>query len=388
MQNLGEIFLVLTVTNFFVSTIGPPISMYLYRHYNNVDLAGLPEFFGRILFWLTVFCTIFVMSSSIIFHRVGSYWQLTYVAASYSHFLVYMYFLILDSVLVAICYLKLDFRSVLTSRFLFFVGSLTIIPCSFSGSPHWMLSFAVGPLLGSFFLMVRMLKGREIVFHRLAATTPRRGAWRDLGGMFVACLSSQVFVYADRWVLASYKIAKEEIAFFTIAVQACTLLMFPIEKLSEMTMPYISMIASRGDFSRKHLAIFVFLSVISMAYVVTFGLLIGYCYIRLFKSAYFAGTWKYFIIFLFGYCFYPMYLFCRGIAIRFFSTSVLVFPYVSVSVFYVLGSTIVMRLFWFPEGIAYIKSLCLALLAGIYVVIFYPLISESRERQEALGDVR
>ena len=249
---------------------------------------------------------------------IASFWNLSFSRAEFTCLLLFMLLSVVDSFLLARVHFDYNFKKGFYSRVWFFAASLFIIPAFIFFQKYWLISFVIPPLLSGLVLFAGLKINNKIAFTGRIHKQYMQPMFKYYLYFFITCLGSQFLIYCDRWFIASFNIAKIEIVYFTIAVQACTLIMFPIEMVGNLMMPSVA--------NKKSLEMITplqarkaFLAMAgSVILTIPFGIVVGLVFFRLYKPAYFEHIWRYFIVILAATALYPIQTFSRPYLIKFF----------------------------------------------------------------------
>jgi len=275
-----------------------------------------------------------------------------------------------------------DFFPLLVGRILIFVCVAISIPIYDKyGSPWWILIIGAGPFLSAGFLLYQVLKKRYIRFkfidfNIIITLLPvviiyiigHSGAW--------------VLSMGDRWLLASFNVGMEQVAYLSVAVQASLLSIFPVEMISILITPIVCNINSFNDISQGHARKSLCIMGISIIFLATIGLLGGYLYIWLFyDNIYLVNALPLYFVLMLGMFFYPFLVFARPYVTRFYSPWTIFFTEVISGMF---GICVMFLLFsaWGVWGVVVGRSAGYICKSVIYLIIVQArLLLIARERR-------
>jgi O-antigen/teichoic acid export membrane protein len=325
-SKFGELLLLMTTINFYITTLGAPAIMAFYRQFRNIPPDETSQFFGTLLQGVMIGMVALGGMNVLLYDIIAAYWQLTFTQTDFFYLLCYMGMFVIDMLLLARTQYDYNFTAGFYSRVIFFFCSFIVIPVYTYYPENWLFSFAFAPAASSLTLYIILLRKGQISFTWANLNKYLPELSKNYLFFLLTCISSQLMIYCDRWLLASYNIPKAEIAYFTIAVQACSLIVFPVDRVSDLMMPSVTNISEFNSISRTQARKSLLALAASMIYVVTFGLVIGLLFFKLYKPTYYEQGWKYFIILLIGTFFYAIQSFSRSFLIRFFPIRYMLVP--------------------------------------------------------------
>jgi len=376
-QELGELLFLITIAYFVVSAIGAPLSMSLYRNYNT-KLVDYPCYVIRLLKYMIVPYIVIMTLAAISFQNIKNLFDIAMNEADMLWFLTYIFIMIIDNVLISTMYLKYEFGKTLVSRTVYML-CVFMIPILYKMTGLWFLSFAIAPIVSVMVTLWFIMTGSNDSIDEKVYLGITSKVCHNYLGFFLACLVSQLLVYMDRWIIVAFDNQKSEVAYFTVAIQACSLILFPLEKLSEFIAPQIANMNNIEEMTRKYVFKVMALTLSSMVYVVTFGTLFGYVYFKLFKSTYFEHGWKYFIILIACNSLYPVYIYSRNIIIKFYSNSSLIVPNLVAIILQLSISTWLISLGYKVEAVSIGKGASIVALSLSVLVLLYLPVRKKRK---------
>ena len=338
---LGEVLLALTLINLYITTFTPPLVMTMRREFANFPGEASAVFSGALLKILAALALGLLLLNALFYKNLAVFWQLSLGQAEFFWLLIYMAFYMADSLLLARTYVEFDFRTGLQSRVAFFLGTLLILPAYNYFPAHWLAAFFLAPLASSGLLLYNLRKQGKITLGGSTAAVFTASMRRDWLFFLSSCAVSQIMVYSDRLLIASFNVSKAEIAYFIIAVQAGTLVMFPVEQLGEQVSQHVANWESLDKVSPAQARKTLLAMFGAAVYVITFGLAIGYLFFRLYKPAYIQHGWHYFLIILSGLAVYCAYVFSKSYLVKFFPASKMLLT-LSVGYLLQLGTTFIL----------------------------------------------
>lgn len=181
----------------------------------------------------------------------------------------------------------------------------------------WPLLFVLAPAAGISALLVNLVQLGGLSFSGVNFKSLR---------LIVAPMSIYLFGLAsgwllrmsDRWILGETGLPGEQIAYYSVAIQASFLVLFPLEHISVVLMSMFSNVKDLDHISRKQIRRYFAVLGISIAGLAVFAPLLGYGYIRLlFGTEYLRIGMPVFLIALAGMMIYLFQMFGRGIVVRF-----------------------------------------------------------------------
>lgn len=315
---LGELLLTMTTMNFYVTVFAPPMVMLLYRHFSEVNEESKAEFTGWLLKALLLGICLLASVNIVGFKALGPLCNLAITTGEFSWLLVYMGALGVDTFLLARVHFDFMFGKGLLSRLACFVGYMTIIPMFFMFPQGFFFSLVLGPVMGCSVLLYVLIREEKLSFKEGILGDKWLVVKRDLGWFFLSCLCSQLFVYSDRWLLASFHVTKAKIAYYIIAAQACSLILFPTEKVAELIMPSIGNLKTMRQLTKSQTKKLLGALAGTMAYIGSLGLALGYFFLGLYEESYMENGWPVFLVLMAGNFFYVGFIYSRGFLIKFY----------------------------------------------------------------------
>jgi len=365
--SFAELLLIMTSMNFYVTIFGPSLAMALYRHLGEMGTELRAVYTGALFKIMLIGLVIIAILHLPLYGVLTHYWNLSLKEMDYLYALVYMICLSLDTFLLSRAHFDYHFRLGFISRFVYFVGTLLIIPFFLVWHNNWMLAFIIAPLMSVSFLSVSLVRSGMM---RLRSHVP----WRDVSRfgreamMFILTgIISQFLMYSDRWILAAYNVPKPELAYYIIAVQAGLLVSFPVDRMSELMMPYIGHLSDMNSLTKKQATKSLLSLALGLIYMATFGLVIGYLFFKLYHPDFMANGWRYFLIILAGTCFFSIYTFSRAYVFRFFSAPFLYGPFLIGTIVQIGGMVVFLSIERDAVGAAYGRFLGFLTIGIIYM---------------------
>ena len=325
----GEFLLLISTINFYSTVFAPPAIMVLYRHFAEIPDSARARYFGGLLRSLAGVLGCIIAVNVFCYDSIARYWNLSYTKMDFFYLLSYMFFYSSDSLLLARVHYDLNFKIGLYSRVVFAFSCLLIIPVYNASPKQWLFSLTFAPAMSCMILLLNLISKKDISFRKLSLSgkiLPRMG--KDYIYFFFAGLSSQVLMYSDRWIIASFGIAKEAMAYYLVAVQASLLIVFPVERLGELITPSVANLKSWDQLTRTQARKSLVLMAGSMAYILSLGFIFGYIFLKLYHPLYREYGWAYFTILQFGMGLFTTYIFSRPYLMKFYSPLYLLLPFV------------------------------------------------------------
>lgn len=327
LNTFADLLLLMTTMNFYVTILGPPVTMTFYRRFIDMSEEESADYTGALLKIMAGALTLLIFLHLPLYDFLARIWKLSMGKSDFLYALLYMFFLSIDAFLIARTHFEFGFQTGFISRAIFFFGTLLIIPCSLFFPENWMFSFIAAPFMSSVFLTIRLVQeGRLHLAGKLSKVDLPRFGW-DYTGFFLAGIGSQLLMYSDRWIVAAYNVPKAQLAYYIIAVQASLLVSFPVDRMSELMMPYIGHLKSMDSLTINQARKSVLSMGIGLVYLGTFGIAIGYLFFKLYQPSFLEYGWRYFIIMLGGVCLFTIYTYSRAYLVLFFPSSYLIGPF-------------------------------------------------------------
>lgn len=359
--------MVMTLINFFITAFGAPITMAFYRHFRSMDKTGVSETTGSV-FSIIAFGSCFgILVNMVFYDSIAHAWRLTMHARDYFFFLCYMLFFILDSFLLARIQLDFEFRKGFITRVIFFMASLLVIPAFKYYNAIWMMSFILAPGLSTATLLYFLLHDGKISLRQGISFRRDKHLFSTYAVFLLSTISSQLLIYCDRWILAFFNISKSDIAYYTIAVQACTLILYPVDRIGELMMPTVSNLESMEQISKQQARKSLFALLGSIVYISTAGILIGHLFFKLYNPIYLEQGWNFFIVLIIGVMFYPLYIFSRAFLISHFPASSILKVNILAVITQVVVSTVLMFYLYNARGVAIGKTISFIVMAAVSI---------------------
>jgi O-antigen/teichoic acid export membrane protein len=182
---------------------------------------------------------------------------------------------------------------------------------------RWPLLFAVAPAMAIASISIYLVGNNAL---SLKGAGPAM-AKRILGPMSIylfGLAAAWVMRMGDRWILGESGLPGEQIAYYTVAIQASFLVLFPLEHVSVVLMSLFSNVKTLDEIEPAHLRRYFLALAASMGILALAGPLLGYAYIRLlFGPEYVAVGMPVYLISLGALVIYLFQMFGRGIIVRF-----------------------------------------------------------------------
>ena len=203
---------------------------------------------------------------------------------------------------------------------LFYSAGLLLVPIGCASGwlgERWPLLFAAAPACSLAAILPYLARTGGLSL---------RGAGLATGGRILGPMSIYLFglvsIYlmrmADRWILGEAGLPGEQIAYYTVAIQAAFLVLFPLDHVSSVLVAYFSNVERISDIEPVHARRYFYALGLSMAGLVLAGPPLGYAYIRfLFGVEYLRVGMTVYLITLGALAIYLLQMFGRGIIVRF-----------------------------------------------------------------------
>jgi len=365
-QAFGEFLLIMTIINFYITTFGSALTMAFYREFKDIPENMRPSIMGNTFNTILIGFGLLIIANILGYGFFTTFWRLSFHKLSYFYLLCYALFFIIDSLLLARVYFDFNFRIGFYSRIVFFTASLFLIPAFIFFPNQWIAYFMLAPATSSIMLLLCLKYEGKITLKTLNLNSYTRKNISSYFSFLLSCLISQTLVFSDRWVVAFLDIPKSEIAYLTIAIQACSLIVFPVERLADLMLPSTANIEHFRDITKLK-AKKSFIAVCgSILYVLLFGMLIGFIFFKLYKPSYIEYGWKYFNLLLIGVSFIPFQILSRAYIVRFFPISYTIIPQLIGASLQITLIIMLLPLFSGATGAAVGRSI-----TGIFIALIY-----------------
>lgn len=365
----ADLLLLMTTMNFYITVFGPPVTMAFYRRFGELGEEGRAVYTGALLKLMAGGLILLVLLHLPFYDVVARAWMLSLGRTDFLYALMYMVVLSLDAFLLSRAHFDFGFRLGFTSRAIFFLGSLLIIPIFLFFPENWMLSFSVAPLMSILFLMICLVREGKL---RLTGRLPKQDCTRlglDYLVLFFTGISSQLLMYSDRWILATFNVPKAQIAYYIIAVQASLLVSFPVDRMGELMMPYLGHMKDMDSLTRSQARKSLFALGVGLVYLVTIGVVIGYLFFKLYNPNFLEQGWQYFVIMLGGACLFTVYTFSRAYLFRFFPGPYLYGPFLLAAAVQIGATVLFLSAQRDAIGSAYGRLLGFMVISVLYFIV-------------------
>lgn len=320
-SGFGSLMLIFSIINFCLPVFNGSLTTAFFRFSKNYE-GKQKNVYRSTLFWSSTFLTSAIVALiCAVIPFIESQWNDQRVTYWLPFFLIYYFFFSVNELFSAFLIMEQDYKSLLVGKILYFLTLVMSVPVYdyFVNSPWWIIVVGAGPLSSFLFLLTKSIRKGYFTLK-----------WMDL--QICKILYPIVLIYiighsgawilsmGDRWLLGSYNVGMDQIAYFTVAVQASLLSIFPVEMISNLIMPFVCNFHDFKDVDKAFARKSFILMAVSVIFVATIGLFAGYLYMRIFYDFnYFLNSWSWFLVMMIGVCFYPFLVFSRPYLTRFYS---------------------------------------------------------------------
>lgn len=182
---------------------------------------------------------------------------------------------------------------------------------------RWPLLFAVAPVLGIIAVVAYLVPNKALSFEGAGITAAKK-VFIPMSIYIIGLAAAWVMRMGDRWILGEAGLPGDQIAYYTVAIQASFLVLFPLEHVSVVLMSMFSNVKTLDEIQGSQLKRYFISIALAMAGLAVGGPILGYAYIRLlFGVEYLKVGMTVFLITNTALVIYLLQMFARGIIVRF-----------------------------------------------------------------------
>ncbi len=315
----GEFMIVLSIVAFLGVVLSGSISMVVYRRQGDLPVESKPFFLGSILKLSLLFTVITGITILLLKGPLFRRWELDFTLQWFFPMVVYMILTSINGILYTMISLDLRFSFLAFCSGIYLISSaIVIVFYQLMPDGAWTIGFIFAPFISMLMMLGSLMKRKKLDFR----SKLNMDFIKEFFGMsmmfFVITMMANLVVYGDKWLLAEYSIPKEDIAVYSVAVNACMLFVTIMQRASKVLIPIISNIKNYGDITASQSRKILTITLLSVPFVAVFGGIRGFLYIRvLFGETYWLQSKSLFLIIFSGMTLYSLQVFSRAFLIRF-----------------------------------------------------------------------